>query len=73
VTNPVLTVKAAAAYLEREEAFVYRLIHHGLIEARKVGREWNIPKRSIDEWLAPAVPTKPEAHFARRVEVRRRG
>lgn len=74
MTNPVLTVKAAAAYLERDEAFVYRLIHHGIVEARKVGREWNIPKRAIDEWLAPAaLPVATGANFARRVEVRRRG
>lgn len=73
VTNPILTVKAAAAYLERDEAFIYRLIHHGIVEARKVGREWNIPKRAIDEWLAPAQPAAPEPRFARRVEVKRRG
>ena len=46
-----LTVAEVAASLRVTEKTIYRLLRRGRITATKVGREWRLPRRSVEEWL----------------------
>lgn len=73
VSGALLTIPEVAELLGRSQGFVRGLIRDGILEARTQRGRWYVPRRAVDEWLAPAEPARPAPAFARRVEVRRRG
>jgi excisionase family DNA binding protein len=73
VSGALLTTAEVAELLGRSQEFVRGLVADGVLEARQVRRRWFIPRRAVEEWLAPTQGPQPEARFPRRVKVTRRG
>ena len=46
-----ITPEEAASYLRLDRTTVYRLIDSGEIPARRIGRQWRIPKAELDSML----------------------
>jgi excisionase family DNA binding protein len=60
----VLTLGEAAAYLRVPEAELAELADRGGIPARKVGGEWRLLKKALDDWLRYAgTPLPPPWTF----------
>lgn len=49
--NAILTVKQVAALLQVSLSQVRRMIANGELAAVKVGREWRVPKASLEEFF----------------------
>ena len=46
-----LTVKDVAKYLQISEPTVFRLLKSGELPAAKIGRQWRITRKAIDDYL----------------------
>lgn len=52
----VWTVEDVAAFLDVTPDTVRDQARHGLLPARKVGKEWRISRRAVMEWLEGLDP-----------------
>jgi len=52
MTQVLLTVEEAAAYLRVSKATVWRWCSRGMLPAFKLGREWRIRKSELDKLTA---------------------
>lgn len=57
MTQVLLTVEEAAAYLRVSKATVWRWCSLGMLPAFKLGREWRIRKTELDKLTATSQPT----------------
>ena len=49
---PIMTIDQAAEYLGLDSLVLRRLARAGEIPAFKVGRQWRLMKKLVDQWLA---------------------
>jgi excisionase family DNA binding protein len=56
VSDDVLTLAEAAAYLRLQEEEVVRLVHSQGLPGRSTSSEWRFLKAAIQDWLATASP-----------------
>lgn len=49
----LLTVREVAALLRIQRAKVYILIENGTLEATKIGADWRVKVRSIEQLIGP--------------------
>jgi excisionase family DNA binding protein len=49
--NQVLTVHELSSFLNVHHTTVYRLIHEKKIPAFRVGSDWRISQKAIDQWM----------------------
>ncbi len=49
--EPIYTVEQVAEYLKLTTRTIYTYIHSGKLKAVKVGREYRIKQRDLDEFL----------------------
>jgi excisionase family DNA binding protein len=50
--DPIMTVDEVAEYLDLHPLTVRRLARDGEIPAFKVGRQWRVQRKLLDQWLA---------------------
>ena len=61
IQSPFWTADEAAAYCRVSINTMQQLLRTGEIPARRVGRQWRILKRDLDEYLGlrqPAIPDR---------------
>lgn len=51
LTEPLLTVKQVAEYLQLKESTIYSWAQDGRIPAIKIGRTWRFRRADLDAWL----------------------
>ncbi len=51
ITQPFLSVKQAALYLQLNEKKIYELANQGVIPATKVTGKWMFPRELLDRWM----------------------
>jgi excisionase family DNA binding protein len=56
----LMTVREAAGYLGRSEAFVRSLCHAQVIDSKRIGGRFYIYKAALDAWLEGPVDPEPE-------------
>lgn len=50
--DPIMTIDEVAEYLDLHPLTVRRLARDGEIPAFKVGRQWRVQRKLLDQWLA---------------------
>ena len=60
IQSPFWTADEAAAYCRVSINTMQHLLRAGEIPARRVGRQWRIPKRDLDGYLGLEQPTRPD-------------
>jgi len=62
MTEPTLTIKELAKYLNVTERTIYNLLERGELPGFKVGANWRFRKEDIEKWIEENkrmnVPTK---------------
>lgn len=51
MTEPTLTIKDLARYLNVTERTIYNLLDQGKLPGFKVGSNWRFRKEDIDKWI----------------------
>ncbi len=51
MTEPTLTIKELAKYLNVTERTIYNLLERGELPGFKVGANWRFRKEDIDKWI----------------------
>ena len=51
MTEPTLTIKELARYLNVTERTIYNLLERGELPGFKVGANWRFRKEDIDKWI----------------------
>lgn len=51
-SDPIMTIDEVAEYLGLHPLTVRRLARDGEIPAFKVGRQWRVQRKLLDQWLA---------------------
>ena len=58
-TAQLITFEEAADYLRFHPSTVYRLARQGAIPAVKVGKQWRIHRKTLDDWVQQQIRTSP--------------
>ena len=51
MTNPILTIRELAKYLNVTERTIYNLLDRGELPGFKVGVNWRFKREDIDKWI----------------------
>jgi len=54
-SSKLMTTKQIAVYLKMDEQSVSKLIHSGQIQAKKIGRQWQVNKEALNENLGMQI------------------
>ncbi len=59
----IMTVEQAAEYLQLTADTVRRLLREGQLPGRRIGKEWRLSRRKLEEFIMEGKPrdTTPEA------------
>ncbi len=55
----LMTIEEAADYLRFHPSTVYRLARQGAIPAVKVGKQWRIHRKTLDDWVQQQIRKSP--------------
>jgi len=58
MTEPTLTIKELAKYLNVTERTIYNLLERGELPGFKVGANWRFRKEDIDKWIEQNMKNK---------------
>ena len=58
MTEPTLTIKELAKYLNVTERTIYNLLERGGLPGFKVGANWRFRKEDIDKWIEQNMKNK---------------
>jgi excisionase family DNA binding protein len=58
MTEPTLTIKELAKYLNVTERTIYNLLERGELPGFKVGANWRFRKEDIDKWIEENMKSK---------------
>ena len=58
MTEPTLTIKELAKYLNVTERTIYNLLERGELPGFKVGANWRFRKEDIDKWIEQNIKNK---------------
>ena len=58
MTEPTLTIKRLAKYLNVIERTIYNLLERGELPGFKVGASWRFRKEDIDKWIEENMKSK---------------
>jgi excisionase family DNA binding protein len=59
MSQDLLLLKEAQAYLRTSRSTIYRLMASGELQGHKVGSIWRFYKRDLDKVIRPEIPMPP--------------